>query len=108
MRAMPSPTEMTNPVSETLTALLVIFDLFAENSRYLVCSNLSHIPLILLNSCLTGQPAAHAMFPTASGPNRRTRLNQSGRPHRRSSAGSIEKSHRTCLPETRDNSLLQF
>ena len=35
---------------------LVIFNLFAENSRDFVCSNLSHIPLVLLECLLGNQP----------------------------------------------------
>ena len=39
---------------------LVIFNLFAENSRYLVCSNLSHIPVNSCQSAFNGQPTARA------------------------------------------------
>ena len=47
MRAMPSPTEITDPVSETSIAPLVVFNLLAENAGNFVRSNLSHSNLYL-------------------------------------------------------------
>ena len=84
---------------------IVIFNLFAENSRYLVCSNLSHIRLILLRVLSWATNRSRIVSNCE-----RTEPSYTVEPIRATTppikAGSIEKSHRTCLPERRDNSLL--